>query len=119
MGQLEEQTDGGKSAKILSDYKVKSVQCRAGVKPPVGDRPAVRGYLLSDMDDLFERYKSDLYPLYPENDPQPVTPPRVSDLFRAIKADCQRLGLKPPSYNTLHARLLSLDPTVVSPASSA
>ena len=36
--------------------------------------------------------------------------PRVSDLFRAIKADCQRFGLKPPSYNTVHARLLSLDP---------
>ena len=28
--------------------------------------------------------------------------PRVSDLFRAIKADCQRFGLKPPSYNTVH-----------------
>ena len=31
----------------------------------------------------------------------------MSDLFRAIKADCQRFGLKPPSYNTVHARLLS------------
>ena len=39
--------------------------------------------------------------------------PRVSDLFRAIKADCQRFGLKPPSYNTVHARLLSLDPKEV------
>jgi putative transposase len=37
----------------------------------------------------------------------------VSDLFRAIKADCQRFGLKPPSYNTVHARLLSLDPKEV------
>jgi putative transposase len=39
--------------------------------------------------------------------------PRVSDLFRAIKADCQRFGLKPPSYNTVHAGLLSLDPKEV------
>jgi hypothetical protein len=39
--------------------------------------------------------------------------PRVSDLLRTIKADCQRFGLKPPSYNTLHARLLSLDPREV------
>ena len=39
--------------------------------------------------------------------------PRVSDLFRAIRADCQRFGLKPPSYNTVHARLLSLDPKEV------
>jgi hypothetical protein len=39
--------------------------------------------------------------------------PRVSDLFRAIKADCQRFALKPPSYNTVHARLLSLDPKEV------
>jgi hypothetical protein len=35
------------------------------------------------------------------------------DLFRAIKADCQRFGLKPPNYNTVHARLLSLDPKEV------
>ena len=26
--------------------------------------------------------------------------PRVSDLWRIIKADCQRLGLKPPAYAT-------------------
>ena len=37
----------------------------------------------------------------------------MSDLFRAIKADCQRFALKPPSYNTVHARLLSLDPKEV------
>jgi putative transposase len=39
--------------------------------------------------------------------------PRVSDLLRIIKIDCQRLGLKPPAYNTLHARLRSLDPREV------
>jgi hypothetical protein len=28
--------------------------------------------------------------------------PRVSDLLRIIKIDCQRLGLKPPAYNGEH-----------------
>ena len=38
---------------------------------------------------------------------------RVSDLLRIVRIDCQRLGLKPPAYNTLHARLLRLDPREV------
>ena len=45
--------------------------------------------------------------------------PRVSDLFRAIKADCQRFGLKPPSYNTVDARLLSLDQKRLPPPGNA
>src|SRR5271167_855363 len=41
--------------------------------------------------------------------------PRLIDLWRAVRAQCLSLGLKPPAYHTLQARVQQCDARVVDP----